>query len=70
MAGAQSLRQGGPLEGDPTAVDAGAIALPGLVQSIAGLVEDAVAQGAKVPVQMLPAWLLMRVCFRILLRSA
>lgn len=48
VAGAQSLRQRAPLEGDPTAVDAGAIALPGLVQNIASLVQDAVSQGAQV----------------------
>lgn len=46
--GAKSLRQGAPLEGDPTAVDAGAIALPGLVDKIASLVDDAIAHGAEV----------------------
>lgn len=48
VAGARSLRQRAPLEGDPTAVDAGALALPGLAQTIASLVDDAVAHGAKV----------------------
>ena len=50
VAGARSLRQRAPLEGDPTAVDTGALALPGLAQTIAGLVEAAVAQGAKVTI--------------------
>jgi len=48
VAGARSLRQQAPLEGDPTAVDAGALALPGLAQTIAGLVDDAVMHGANV----------------------
>ncbi len=46
--GAKALRQRAPLEGDPTAVDAGAIALPGLVEKIDSLVKDAVSHGAKV----------------------
>lgn len=50
VAGAKSLRQGAPLEGDPTAVDAGALALPGLLQNIDSLVQDAVSQGAQVTV--------------------
>lgn len=45
--GAKSLRQSAPLEGDPTAVDSGALALPGLIQNITSLVQDAVSQGAK-----------------------
>jgi acyl-CoA reductase-like NAD-dependent aldehyde dehydrogenase len=48
VAGARSLRQRAPLKGDPTAVDAGALALPGLAQTIASLVDDAVFSGAKV----------------------
>lgn len=48
VAGARSLRQRAPLEGDPTAVDVGALALPGLAQTIASLVDDAVSDGAKV----------------------
>ena len=47
-AGARALRQGPPLAGDPTAVDAGALALPGLARNIASLVDEAVSQGAKV----------------------
>ena len=46
--GAKALRQRAPLQGDPTAVDSGAIALPGLVEKIDSLVKDAVSQGAKV----------------------
>lgn len=45
---ARSLRQGPPLGDDPAAVDAGALALPGLAQNIAALVDDAVSHGAKV----------------------
>ena len=54
VAGARSLRQGAPLE-DPTAVDAGALALPGLAQTVQALVDDAVAAGAKVALQILLA---------------